>query len=51
MQPDIPVILCSGYSELIDREKTGAMGIDYLKKPIASGELLRVVRKVLDKTK
>jgi YesN/AraC family two-component response regulator len=49
IRPDIPVILCSGFSDLIDKEKALALGIQrYLTKPVAKRELLTAVREVLD---
>ena len=51
LEPDIPIILCSGYSDLIDREKTDAMGVGYLQKPVAIRDLVEAVRKALDKAK
>ncbi len=48
-RPDIPIILCTGYSELTNREKSLAMGIkEYIEKPLKIDSLLRVVRMVLD---
>lgn len=52
VRPDIPIIICSGYSERLDNETAKAMGIkDYISKPILSGELSSKVRKILDETK
>ncbi len=50
IKPDIPIILCTGFSELIDKEKATALGIqEYLMKPVGRKDLARAVRKVLDK--
>jgi PAS domain S-box-containing protein len=50
LKPDIPIILCTGYSELIDEAKAKAVGIrEFLMKPTAIIDLANVVRKVLDK--
>ncbi|MCP3943062.1 MAG: DUF3365 domain-containing protein [Desulfobacteraceae bacterium] len=47
---DIPVILCTGFSDLVDKEKARSMGVGgYLVKPILKGDLAKAVRKVLDK--
>jgi CheY-like chemotaxis protein len=52
IRPDMPVILCSGFSENIDEEICKAQGIDaFLMKPIARKDIARVVRGVLDKKK
>jgi len=50
VRPDIPVILCTGFSFLIDEQKTLAMGIRaFISKPILKREIAEVIRKVLDK--
>nr|MBF0221891.1 response regulator [Desulfobulbaceae bacterium] len=49
VRPDIPVIICSGFSELIDAGKAEALGIKaYLKKPVSKRDLAETVRRVLD---
>ncbi len=49
IRPDIPVIICTGYSEALSAEKTKAPGIkQFLTKPIARKELAIVLRQVLD---
>ena len=46
---DIPIILCTGFSERIDKEKAALIGVKgYLMKPIIGTELAKKVRKVLD---
>ena len=48
--PDIPIILLSGFSEIVDTEKVKKFGIEqYIMKPVKRDELARVVRTVLDK--
>jgi CheY-like chemotaxis protein len=50
IRPDIPIILCTGYSELISKERAKAMGIrEYVMKPLVIRELATTIRKVLDK--
>ena len=50
IKPDLPIILCTGFSELIDKDKAIALGIRaYLMKPVGRNDLARAVRKVLDK--
>jgi signal transduction histidine kinase/ActR/RegA family two-component response regulator len=52
IKPDIPVILCTGYSEAITEEKALAMGIDrFIMKPIVKDELANTIRTVLDTPK
>ncbi len=49
LRPDLPVIICTGHSALINREKALAMGIKaYCEKPLNMKRLLNIVRNVLD---
>jgi len=49
IKPQIPVILCTGYSETISEEKALAMGIDkFVMKPIVKDVLASTIRTVLD---
>jgi nitrogen-specific signal transduction histidine kinase/CheY-like chemotaxis protein len=49
IRPDIPVILCSGFSELIDQEKAKAMGIrEFVMKPIITRDIGETIRRVLE---
>lgn len=51
IRPDIPVILCTGYSERISEEKVKALGIKALiMKPFKRQELAETVRSALDDT-
>ena len=46
---DIPIILCTGFSERINEEKAKAMGIrKFVMKPLVMSELAEAVRRVLD---
>lgn len=46
---DIPIILCTGYSNLLDEESAKALGIkEFALKPLTQEVLSRLVRKVLD---
>ena len=48
LRPRIPIILCTGQSELINREKAISLGIyDYLNKPILMDTLLEATRKAI----
>ncbi|MEW6520054.1 MAG: ATP-binding protein [Thermodesulfobacteriota bacterium] len=49
IRPDLPVILCTGYSSTISEEKAMEIGIKkYLRKPVDSKSLARIVRSVLN---
>ena len=49
IRPDMPVILCTGYSAVVNAEKIREMGIRLLAmKPFDQYELARLVRKALD---
>ena len=48
IKPDIPIILSTGYSQSVHREKAYAMGIaGYLDKPVEIEDMIRTIRKVL----
>lgn len=41
VKPDLPIILCSGFSEKIDEEKAMSLGVKgFMKKPVMSQDLL-----------
>ena len=49
LRPDLPIILCTGFNELINKEQALALGIRaYLLKPVSVRELGQAVRNVLD---
>ncbi len=48
LRPEQPIILCTGYSALINREKALSIGIrHYFEKPITIKELSKVIRAAL----
>jgi DNA-binding NtrC family response regulator len=50
INPEIPVILCTGYSQLIDAQKAKEKGIQALvMKPILINEMDAAIRRVLQK--
>ncbi len=50
IRPDIPIILCTGYSEMITKDKAMDMGIrQFIMKPLVTRDLATTIRKVLDK--
>jgi len=52
IRPDASIILCTGYSNIIDEAGARSMGISgYLAKPIIKMELAQLVRNVLDRKK
>ena len=50
IRPDIPIILCTGFSEQVDKDTAEAMGIRaFVMKPIVMREMANIIRQVLDK--
>jgi len=50
LRPDIPVILCTGFSEQIDEERAKSMGISaFIMKPIVMHDIAVTIREILDK--
>ncbi len=51
IRPEIPVILCSGFSQTVTTDKAKAAGIrEFIKKPLVAHNLVENIRKVLDKS-
>jgi response regulator RpfG family c-di-GMP phosphodiesterase len=49
IRSDLPIILCTGYSDRISEESALEFGIrKYIEKPIETVKLARSVREVLD---
>jgi two-component system, cell cycle sensor histidine kinase and response regulator CckA len=49
IRPDIPVILCTGFSERMTKNKAKALGIrEFMLKQMAIQALAKKVRKALD---
>lgn len=52
IRPDIPIILCSGYSEKLEREKAKLLNVKaFIDKPILVKDLTAKVREILDEFK
>ena len=52
IRPDIPVILCTGYSKKISDESAAEIGIKaFAYKPVVKADLAKTVREVLDAAK
>ena len=50
IRSNIPIILCTGFSDQIDEHKAKAMGIRaFVMKPIVMGQIASTIREVLDK--
>ena len=48
MMPDIPIILCTGFSEMMDEDVARGVGIKaFAMKPLVMGELAKTIREVL----
>ena len=51
IKPEMPIILCSGYSSVVTEEEALAQGIKkYVTKPVNIGTLAQIVREVLDES-
>ena len=49
IRPDLPIILCTGYSTLISEEKAKSFGIKgFAMKPVTQKDIAIIIRKVLD---
>ncbi|QTA79446.1 Two component system response regulator/histidine kinase [Desulfonema limicola] len=49
IRSDLPVILCTGFSEIITEEKMKAIGIrELIMKPVVKNELARIIRNILE---
>lgn len=49
IRPELPVILTTGSSEFVDRERALRIGIrEFMEKPLRKSELEKTIRKVLD---
>ena len=52
LRPDIPVILCSGYSEKLAGKSAAELGLErLLMKPVDQEQLVKTIREVLDGTR
>jgi DNA-binding NtrC family response regulator len=52
IDPDVRIILCTGYSEVLSEKEATSIGIGaFLMKPVNIGKLAKTVRKMLKQTK
>ncbi len=50
IRSDIPIIICTGHSSLINEENAKQLGIaDYVMKPVSMSRIAKAIRKILDK--
>ena len=48
LRPELPIILCTGFSEAIDESRAKSLGIrEYISKPVDTLNLAKAIRKVL----
>lgn len=48
IDPGKPIIICSGFSDLINKESLSDMGIYYISKPVVMGDLMKKIREIFD---
>jgi len=49
IRPDIPIVMCTGHSHLVDAAKAEAAGVRaFVNKPLTKKEIARTIRHVLD---
>jgi len=49
IRPDIPIILCTGFSDQVDKEKSKAFGFnDFVMKPVIMRDIADAIRKIFD---
>lgn len=52
IRPGLPIILCTGYSEIVSPERARQVGIkEFLSKPVVKTEMAKTIRKALDASK
>ncbi|MBA7563836.1 hypothetical protein ES708_05497 [subsurface metagenome] len=50
IRPDIPVIICTGYSERMTEAKAKTMGIRaFIMKPVNKADIAKTVRRALER--
>lgn len=49
LKPDTPIIICTGFSERINKERAEMLGVKgFLMKPVGKSEMAQMIRKILD---
>ncbi len=52
IEPDIPIIICTGFSERINKEQVEIIGVKgFIMKPVLKSDMAQMVRRVLDEAK
>ena len=52
IRPDIPIVLCTGHSSLIDEKKARQLGVSaYMMKPVSMSKIAKTIRKLMDQRK
>ncbi len=52
IKADIPIIICTGFSERINKEQAEMLGVKgFLMKPVVKSDMAQMVRKMLDEAK
>jgi CheY-like chemotaxis protein len=51
IRPDIPIIICTGFSERMTKKRAEALGIKgFIMKPLVTSDLAKLIREVIDKS-
>ena len=48
IRPKLPVILCTGYSDKVDKQTASLMNCEYILKPFEIEELAQLIRSTFD---
>ena len=52
IRPNMPIIICTGFSEAISEKKAKAIGIrEFIMKPVLKRDMAKIIRRVLDNEK
>ena len=51
IRPDMPALLCTGFSEKLTPDSVKELGLEFLMKPYGMREISEAVRKVLNASK
>ena len=52
IRPDTPIIICTGFSERVNEERSKSIGVKgFLMKPVVKSDMAKMVKKVLNESK